>query len=101
LPCWEADPPTTTAGVGVEEPEATGGDETAFFAVEAYDRVGCDALMVFEAWVGMLFCEMEVIDTVRLEGIFRKSRLYVFVCMTSRVDFRLCFCRRTRCRCQI
>lgn len=30
-----AGPPTATAGEGVEEPVAIGGDETAFFAVEA------------------------------------------------------------------
>jgi hypothetical protein len=30
-----AEPPTATAGEGVEEPVAMGGDETAFFAVEA------------------------------------------------------------------
>lgn len=51
----------------MEEPETTGGDETAFFAVEAYDKVDCDALMEFEAWLGRLFCaEMEVIDTANL-----------------------------------
>lgn len=56
------EPPTATAGEGVEEPEATGGDETAFFAVEAYDKVDCDALTEFEAWLGTLFCaETEVI----------------------------------------
>jgi hypothetical protein len=35
--CTGAEPPTATAGEGVEEPVAIGGDETAFFAVEAYD----------------------------------------------------------------
>ena len=31
-----------------------GGDETAaFFAVEAYDGVDSDALVVFEAWLGV------------------------------------------------
>jgi len=29
-----------------------GGDETAFFAVEAYDGVDCDALVVL-AWLGV------------------------------------------------
>jgi hypothetical protein len=39
-----------------------GGDETAFLAVEAYDKVDCDALEVFEAWLGMeVDCETEVI----------------------------------------
>ena len=33
--CTGAEPPTATAGEGVEEPVAMGGDETAFFAVEA------------------------------------------------------------------
>jgi len=33
--CTGAAPPTATAGEGVEEPVAMGGDETAFFAVEA------------------------------------------------------------------
>lgn len=50
--CTGAEPPTATAGDCVEEPVAIGGDETAFFAVEAYDRVDCDALVVFEAWLG-------------------------------------------------
>jgi hypothetical protein len=48
--CTGAEPPTATAGDG-EEPVAMGGDETAFFAVEAYDKVDCDALVVFEAWL--------------------------------------------------
>ena len=45
--CTGAEPPTATAGEG-EEPVAMGGDETAFFAVEAYD-----ALVVFEAWLAV------------------------------------------------
>jgi hypothetical protein len=40
----------------VEEPVAMGGDETAFFAVEAYDGVDCDALVVLEACVGFEDC---------------------------------------------
>lgn len=47
--CTGAAPPTATTGEGVEEdPVAMGGDETAFFAVEAYDRVDCDALLLDE-----------------------------------------------------
>lgn len=47
--CTGAAPPTATTGEGVEdEPVAIGGDETAFFAVEAYDRVDCDALLFEE-----------------------------------------------------
>jgi hypothetical protein len=66
--CTGAEPPTATAGDGVDEPAATGGDETAFFAVEAYDGVDCDALTEFEAWLGVLFCdETELIDTT-LDG---------------------------------
>jgi len=39
-----------------------GGDETAFFAVEAYDGVDCDALELLEAWLGIWDCwETEVI----------------------------------------
>jgi hypothetical protein len=51
--CTGAEPPTATAGEGVEEPVAIGGDETAFFAVEAYDWVDCDALVELEAWLGI------------------------------------------------
>jgi hypothetical protein len=47
--CTGAAPPTATTGEGVEdEPVAIGGDETAFFAVEAYDKVDCDALLFEE-----------------------------------------------------
>lgn len=49
--CTGAEPPTATAGDGVEEPVAMGGDETAFFAVEAYDGVDCDTLLLLEAWM--------------------------------------------------
>jgi hypothetical protein len=55
--CTGAEPPTATAGEGAEEePVAMGGDETAFFAVEAYDGVDCDALVVLEACVGFEVC---------------------------------------------
>ena len=54
--CTGAEPPIATAGEGVEEPVAMGGDETAFFAVEAYDRVGCEALELLEAWLGIEDC---------------------------------------------
>lgn len=61
--CTGPEPPTATAGEGVEELVAFGGDETAFFAVEAYDRVGCDALVEFGAWLGICDCwETEVIE---------------------------------------
>ena len=50
--CTGAEPPTATAGEGVEEPVATGGDETAFLAVLAYDDVE-DALEVFAGWLGI------------------------------------------------
>jgi hypothetical protein len=33
-----------------------GGDETAFFAVEAYDNVGCDTLELLEVWLVGRFC---------------------------------------------
>lgn len=51
--CTGAEPPTATAGDGVEELVAIGGDETAFLAVEAYEGVDCDALVEFEAWLGI------------------------------------------------
>lgn len=54
--CTGAEPPTATAGEGVEVPVAMGGDETAFFAVEAYDGVDCDALELLEAWLGIEDC---------------------------------------------
>lgn len=50
--CTGAEPPTATAGEGVEEPVAIGGDETAFLAVEAYDDVE-DALEEFAGWLGI------------------------------------------------
>lgn len=45
--CTGADPPIATAGEGVEEPVAMGGDETAFLAVLAYEVD--DALAALEA----------------------------------------------------
>lgn len=48
--CTGCEPPTATAGDGDEELVAMGGDKTAFFVAEAYD---CDALVVFEAWLGV------------------------------------------------
>jgi hypothetical protein len=49
--CTGAEPPTATAGEGVEEPVAMGGDETAFLAVEAYDCE--DVLEELEGWLGI------------------------------------------------
>lgn len=49
--CTGAEPPTATAGEGAVEPAAMGGDETAFFAVDAYDWA--DALAVLEGWLGI------------------------------------------------
>lgn len=49
--CTGPAPPTATAGEGVDELVAFGGDEFAFFAVEAYD-----ALVEFEAWLGSCAC---------------------------------------------
>lgn len=54
--CTGAEPPTATTGEGIEAPVAMGGDETAFFAVEAYDRVDCDALVELGACVGFEDC---------------------------------------------
>jgi hypothetical protein len=52
--CTAAAPPTATAGDAAVEPVAIGGDETAFFAVEAYDGADCDALVAEEeVWLGI------------------------------------------------
>jgi hypothetical protein len=65
--CTGAEPPTATAGEGVEEPVATGGDETAFLAVLAYDDVE-DALEEFAGWLGICDCwETEVIGGAVVE----------------------------------
>lgn len=57
LPCCTGpEPPTATAGEGAEELVALGGDETAFFAVDAYDSAGWGALLVVEAWLGFWVC---------------------------------------------
>jgi hypothetical protein len=65
--CTGAEPPTATAGEGVEEPVATGGDETAFLAVLAYDDVE-DALEEFAGWLGIWDCwETEVIGGAVVE----------------------------------
>jgi hypothetical protein len=55
-----------------------GGDVTAFFAVEAYDGVDCDALVVLEACVGFGDCwETWVVIGLIFEGglvlVCRKS----------------------------
>jgi len=66
--CTGAEPPTATAGEGVEEPVAMGGDETAFLAVEAYDEVD-DALEEFAGWLGIWDCwETEVIGGAGVES---------------------------------
>jgi hypothetical protein len=66
--CTGAEPPTATAGEGVEEPVAMGGDETAFLAVEAYDEVD-DALEEFAGWLGIWDCwETEVIGGTGVES---------------------------------
>jgi hypothetical protein len=66
--CTGAEPPTATAGEGVEEPVAMGADETAFLAVEAYDEVD-DALEEFAGWLGIWDCwETEVIGGTGVES---------------------------------
>jgi hypothetical protein len=66
--CTGAEPPTATAGEGVEEPVAMGGDETAFLAVEAYDDVE-DALEEVAGWLGIWDCwETEVIGGAGVES---------------------------------
>ena len=51
-----------TAGVGVDEPAATGAGETAFLVAEAYEMAGCDAPLVVEAELGFWFGGTEVIE---------------------------------------
>jgi hypothetical protein len=52
--CTGAAPPTARAGEGLAEPVAIGGDVMAFLVAEAYDWTDEDALLLLEAWLGLV-----------------------------------------------